>query len=90
MAARGRAGLAEVVEDLLLPAPRGHGEAAHPIEFLVFGRLEPLDGVVRVDYSDGVRAPRFSQLRQIQGGPDAFNVLQDWTEMPDLRPTFDN
>jgi len=22
----------------------------------------------------------------IQGGPDAFNVLQDWTETPDLRP----
>jgi hypothetical protein len=50
------------------------------------GPIEPLEGVVRIDYSDGVRAPRQSQLRQIQGGPDAFNVLLDWTEMPDLRP----
>jgi hypothetical protein len=28
-----------------------------------------------------------TQIRQIQGGPDAFVVLQDWTETPDLRPS---
>ncbi len=50
------------------------------------GPIEALDGVVRVDYSNGVRAPQQAQIRQIQGGPDAFNVLQDWTQMPDLRP----
>jgi branched-chain amino acid transport system substrate-binding protein len=61
------------------------GEAIHNA-LTTMGPIEPLDGVVRVDYSDGVRAPRQSQLRQIQGGPDAFNMLQDWTEMPDLRP----
>ncbi|MCA9933000.1 MAG: ABC transporter substrate-binding protein [Ardenticatenaceae bacterium] len=65
------------------------GEAIYDA-LTTMGPVEPLDGVVRMDYSDGVRAPRFSQLRQIQGGPDAFNVLQDWTEMPDLRPVFDN
>lgn len=54
------------------------------------GPIEPLDGLVRVDYSDGIRAPRYAQLRQIQGGPDAFNVLLDWTEMPDLRPDYGN
>jgi branched-chain amino acid transport system substrate-binding protein len=54
------------------------------------GPMEALDGVVRVDYSDGIRAPRESQLRQIQGGPDAFNVLWDWTTMPDLRPDYGN
>lgn len=48
--------------------------------------FEPLDGVLRVDYTGGSRAPRFSQIRMIQGGPDAFNILQDWTEIPDLRP----
>jgi branched-chain amino acid transport system substrate-binding protein len=54
------------------------------------GPTEALDGVVRVDFSDGIRAPRESQLRQIQGGPDAFNKLLDWTEMPDLRPEYGN
>ncbi len=50
------------------------------------GPIEGLDGVIQLDYSDGSRSPHVSQLRQIQGGPDAFNVLQDWTETPDLRP----
>ena len=49
--------------------------------------FEALDGVLRVDYSGDSRSPHVSQIRMIQGGPDAFNVLQDWTEMPDLRPT---
>ena len=50
------------------------------------GPYEGLDGVVTLDYADGSRSPHMAQIRQIQGGPDAFNVIQDWTEMPDLRP----
>ena len=48
--------------------------------------FEPLDGVLRVDYSGTSRSPHVAQVRMIQGGPDAFNVLQDWTDTPDLRP----
>ena len=48
--------------------------------------FEPLDGVLRVDYSGTSRSPHTAQIRMIQGGPDAFNVLQDWTDTPDLRP----
>jgi len=51
------------------------------------GPYEGLEGVIRLDYSNGSRSPHESQIRQIQGGPDAFNVLQDWTETPDLRPS---
>ncbi|MBI5053975.1 MAG: ABC transporter substrate-binding protein [Chloroflexi bacterium] len=53
---------------------------------IALGPQDVLSGVVRVDYSKGTRAPRYAQIRQIQGGPDKFVVLQDWTEMPDLRP----
>jgi branched-chain amino acid transport system substrate-binding protein len=45
-----------------------------------------LDGVLRLDFSGGSRAPRESQIRMIQGGPDAFVILQDWIETPNLRP----
>jgi ABC-type branched-subunit amino acid transport system substrate-binding protein len=48
--------------------------------------FEPLDGVFKADYTGDTRAPLVSQIRMIQGGPDAFNVLQDWADMPDLRP----
>jgi ABC-type branched-subunit amino acid transport system substrate-binding protein len=62
-----------------------NGEAVHnALEAL--GPYEPLQGVMRVDFSDGNRSPHMAQIRQIQGGPDAFVVLQDWTETPDLRP----
>ena len=47
---------------------------------------DALGGVVRIDYSGDSRSPHISQIRMIQGGPDAFNLLQDWTETPDLRP----
>lgn len=50
------------------------------------GPYEPLQGVMHVDFSDGNRSPHEAQIRQIQGGPDAFVVLQDWTPTPDLRP----
>lgn len=53
---------------------------------IALGPQDVMGGVLRVDYSKGTRAPRYSQIRQIQGGPDKFVVLQDWTEMPDLRP----
>lgn len=61
------------------------GEAVHDA-LIALGPHEALDGVFRVDYSGGTRAPRQAQIRMIQGGPDKFVVLQDWTEMPDLRP----
>ena len=51
------------------------------------GAFEALDGVLRLDYSGDNRSPHSVQIRMIQGGPDAFNVIQDWTETPDLRPT---
>ncbi len=47
---------------------------------------EPLQGVFRADYSNGSRSPHESQIRMIQGGPDKFTVIQDWTQTPDLRP----
>ncbi len=50
------------------------------------GPYEGLDGVITLDYADGSRSPHRAQIRQIQGGPDAFNVIQDFTETPDLRP----
>ena len=62
------------------------GEAVHDA-LVALGPQEVLDGVLRVDFSGGSRSPHVSQIRMIQGGPDAFNVIQDWAEMPDLRPT---
>ena len=61
------------------------GEAVHDA-LIELSPFEPLNGVLHVDYTDGSRAPRYSQIRMIQGGPDAFNLIQDWTELPDLRP----
>ncbi len=61
------------------------GEAVYNA-LIELGAYQALDGVLRVDYSGGTRAPRQAQIRMIQGGPDKFVVLQDWTEMPDLRP----
>ena len=61
------------------------GEAVHDA-LMELSPFEPLDGVLQVDYSGTNRSPRKSQIRMIQGGPDAFNVLQDWAEIPDLRP----
>lgn len=62
------------------------GEAVHHA-LIDLGPYEALDGVLRVDYTGGSRSPHVSQIRQIQGGPDKFVVLQDWAEMPDLRPS---
>ena len=50
------------------------------------GQYNVLDGVFIVDFSNNNRSPRMAQIRQIQGGPDAFVVLQDFTEAPSLRP----
>ncbi len=50
------------------------------------GPYEGLQGVLSLDFSDGSRSPHSGQIRQIQGGPDAFNVVQDFTDTPDLRP----
>ena len=62
-----------------------NGEAVHDA-LMDLSPFEPLDGVLRVDYSGTSRSPHVSQIRMIQGGPDAFNILQDWTDTPDLRP----
>ncbi|RME81682.1 MAG: hypothetical protein D6775_13000 [Caldilineae bacterium] len=61
------------------------GEAVHDA-LIELGAYQPLQGVFRVDYRNGSRSPHEAQIRQIQGGPDAFVVLQDWTQTPDLRP----
>jgi branched-chain amino acid transport system substrate-binding protein len=63
-----------------------NGEAVHDA-LIALSPFQALNGVLRPDYSDGSRSPHVSQIRMIQGGPDAFNVLLDWTETPDLRPT---
>lgn len=63
-----------------------NGEAVHDA-LIALSPFEALQGVMKVDYSNGSRSPRVSQIRMIQGGPDKFNVLLDWTETPDLRPT---
>ena len=62
------------------------GEAVHDA-LVATSPFEALYGVVRADYSAGSRSPHMTQIRMIQGGPDAFVVLQDWTETPDLRPS---
>jgi hypothetical protein len=51
------------------------------------GAYQVLGGVMRVDFSGDSRSAHEAQIRMIQGGPDAFNLLQDWTETPDLRPS---
>jgi branched-chain amino acid transport system substrate-binding protein len=61
------------------------GEAIHDA-LIAMSPFEALDGVVRADFSGDSRSPHTAQIRMIQGGPDAFVVLQDWAEMPDLRP----
>lgn len=62
------------------------GEAIHDA-LVDLSPFDALDGVLRVDFSDGSRSPHVSQIRMIQGGPDAFNILLDWADTPDLRPT---
>ena len=61
------------------------GEAVHDALITLSPHLA-LSGVLQVDYSGSSRSPHRSQIRMIQGGPDAFNILQDWAETPDLRP----
>lgn len=62
------------------------GEAVHDA-LVELGSFQALEGVFRSDYSEGSRSPHEAQIRMIQGGPDAFVVLQDWAETPDLRPS---
>jgi branched-chain amino acid transport system substrate-binding protein len=62
------------------------GEEVHDA-LIAMSPFEALEGVLRADFSGDSRSPHMSQIRMIQGGPDAFSVLQDWAEMPDLRPT---
>jgi ABC-type branched-subunit amino acid transport system substrate-binding protein len=62
-----------------------NGEAMHDA-LIAMSPFDALSGVARVDYSGTNRSPHMSQIRMIQGGPDAFIVIQDWAETPDLRP----
>jgi len=62
------------------------GEAVHDA-LIEMSPFLALDGVIRADFSGDNRSPHEAQIRMIQGGPDAFNVLQDWSEIPDLRPS---
>ncbi len=62
-----------------------NGEAVYTALTQVEG-YSAMDGLVLVDFTGGRRSPNLLQMRVIQGGPDAFVVVQDWTEAPDLRP----
>lgn len=53
---------------------------------LSLGAYDALDGVMRFDFSGDNRSPHAAQIRQVQGGPDGFVLLQDWTATRDLRP----
>ncbi len=46
------------------------------------------DGVLTVDVRDGRRAPSMAQIRQFQFNGESidFTVVEDWFELPDLRP----
>jgi branched-chain amino acid transport system substrate-binding protein len=61
------------------------GEAVHDA-LVEMSPFEVLDGVMKADYSGGSRSPHMSKIRMIMGGPDAFNVVLEWAETPDLRP----
>jgi branched-chain amino acid transport system substrate-binding protein len=80
--------IVEAVKDVIDTAGYENltGEAVHDA-LIAMSPFEALDGVLRLDYSGGSRSPHISQIRMIQGGPDAFVVIQDWAETPDLRPT---
>ncbi|MDH5605992.1 MAG: ABC transporter substrate-binding protein [Anaerolineae bacterium] len=45
-----------------------------------------LNGLATATYTNGQRSPNLMQLRQIQGGPDAFNIIVDFSPASDLRP----
>ncbi|MCA9935726.1 MAG: ABC transporter substrate-binding protein [Anaerolineales bacterium] len=62
-----------------------NGQAVYEA-LLSLGAYEAVDGVMHFDFSGSNRSPHTAQIRQIQGGPEAFVVLQDWTPTPDLRP----
>lgn len=46
------------------------------------------DGVLTVDVDGGRRAPNMAQIRQMQWNGESidFAIVQDWFELPDLRP----
>lgn len=53
---------------------------------VLFENYDVMGGFATATYTNGQRSPNLLQMRQIQGGPNAFNILQDFTEAPDLRP----
>lgn len=61
------------------------GQAIYDQLVLIEG-YNALGGLITVDYTNGRRSPNMLQMRVIQGGPDAFTIVHDWTEAPDLRP----
>lgn len=46
-----------------------------------------MGGLMEVTYTDGMRSPILLQMRQIQGSPEAFVILQDFTQIPNLLPS---
>jgi branched-chain amino acid transport system substrate-binding protein len=61
------------------------GEAIYN-QLIQLSGYEIMGGLATADFTDGRRAPGMIQIRQIQGGPDAFVILQDFSPAPDLRP----
>ncbi len=61
------------------------GQAVYD-ELTQISGYDALGGLITVDYTNGRRSPSMMQMRVDQGGPSNFNVIQDWTEAPDLRP----
>lgn len=61
------------------------GQAVYD-QLIQISGYDALGGLITVDYTNGRRSPNMLQMRVDQGGPANFNVVQDWTEAPDLRP----
>lgn len=61
------------------------GQAVYD-ELTQISGYDALGGLITVDYTNGRRSPSMMQMRVDQGGPSNFNVIQDYTEAPDLRP----
>ncbi|MEN8240800.1 MAG: ABC transporter substrate-binding protein [Chloroflexota bacterium] len=61
------------------------GEAIYN-QLIQLSDYEIMGGLATADFTNGRRAPGLIQIRQIQGGPDAFVILQDFSLAPDLRP----
>ncbi|MDH5507484.1 MAG: ABC transporter substrate-binding protein [Anaerolineae bacterium] len=62
-----------------------NGEAVYQALTRITG-LELLHGLLTVDFTGGRRAPGQMRMRIIQGDRDTYIPLEEYTEIPDLRP----